>query len=62
MAGRDVDYSRFLERFYRADESHHSETSGYGIGLSIAESMVRLFKGSIKVTYKDDTIHFIVFL
>ena len=62
VAGRDVDYSRFLERFYRADESHHSETSGYGIGLSIAESMVRLFKGSIKVTYKDDTIHFIVFL
>lgn len=62
VAGRDVDYSRFFERFYRADESHHSETSGYGIGLSIAESMVHLFKGSIKVTYKDDTIHFIVFL
>lgn len=62
VAGRDVDYSRFFERFYRADESHHSEASGYGIGLSIAESMVHLFKGSIKVTYKDDTIHFIVFL
>ncbi|MCS4487439.1 sensor histidine kinase [Streptococcus sciuri] len=62
VAGRDIDYNRFFERFYRADESHHSETSGYGIGLSIAESMVHLFKGSIKVTYKDDTIHFIVFL
>ncbi|MFS1663559.1 sensor histidine kinase [Streptococcus sp. zg-JUN1979] len=60
--GRGVDYSRFFERFYREDSSHNSATSGYGIGLSIAESLVKLFRGRIKVTYKDDTIHFIVFL
>lgn len=62
-AGKDVDYSKFFERFYREDESHNNQKkSGYGIGLSMAQSMVKLFKGSISVNYKDDTITFVVFL
>lgn len=62
-AGKDVDYSKFFERFYREDESHNNQKkSGYGIGLSMAQSMVKLFKGSISVNYKDDTITFVVLL
>lgn len=60
--GKDVDYSKFFERFYREDESHHHEKSGYGIGLSMAESLVKLFRGSINVTYKEDTITFTVMI
>lgn len=62
VQGKTVDYSRFFERFYRDDQSHNSKKSGYGIGLSMAESMVRLFKGSISASYKDDTITFTVIL
>ena len=60
--GKDVDYTKFFERFYREDESHNNKTSGYGIGLSMAQTMVKLFKGNISVNYKDDTITFVVSL
>ncbi|HHK1112335.1 TPA: sensor histidine kinase, partial [Streptococcus pyogenes] len=43
LEGKSIDYSRFFERFYREDESHNSKEKGYGIGLSMAESMVKLF-------------------
>jgi signal transduction histidine kinase len=40
--GKDVDYSKFFERFFRQDESHTIEgKGGYGIGLSVAESICR---------------------
>ena len=58
--GKDFDYTKFFERFYREDESHNNKTSGYGIGLSMAQTMVKLLKGNISVTYKDDTITFVV--
>ena len=60
--GKDVDYSKFFERFYREDESHNHKKSGYGIGLSMAQTMVKLFKGSISVSYSGDTITFLVSL
>ncbi len=59
-AGKDVNYSKFFERFYREDESHNNKKSGYGIGLSMAENMVKLFKGNISVSYKENTITFLV--
>lgn len=62
IKGKDVDYTKFFERFYREDESHNNKTSGYGIGLSMAQTMVKLFKGNISVNYKDDTITFVVSL
>ena len=57
---KDVDYSRFFERFYREDESHNSEKKGFGIGLSMAERFVEMFRGKISVNYKDGMIHFTV--
>jgi len=60
--GKNVDYSRFFDRFYREDESHNQKQPGYGIGLSMAESLVRIFKGRIWVSYKKGLIGFTVLL
>ena len=43
----------FFERFYRADASRNSETSGFGIGLSSAKSIVDLHGGSISARSDD---------
>ena len=52
-----------FERFYRADDSHNSETGGYGIGLSIAKAIVKSHKGDIAaVKRKPKTISFVVTL
>ncbi|MBR5336408.1 MAG: HAMP domain-containing histidine kinase [Lachnospiraceae bacterium] len=56
--GKDVDYSRFFERFYREDESHNSAKAGFGIGLSMAKEMAERLGGTIKVTYSCDMISF----
>ncbi|MCH4178841.1 MAG: HAMP domain-containing histidine kinase [Megasphaera sp.] len=58
--GKNVDYSRFFERFYRGDESHNSQKSGYGIGLSMAEELTQLLKGKISVNFKDGIITFMI--
>ena len=56
--GKDVDYDRFFERFYRRDESHNSEKSGFGIGLSMARELVQRMNGVLTVSWKEDTITF----
>lgn len=58
--GKDVDYERFFERFYRADESHNSKKSGYGIGLSIAKQMVEILGGQLQVGWENGSIRFTV--
>ncbi len=60
--GKTADYSRFFERFYRGDTSHNSEKAGYGIGLSMAESITKLHKGRISVSWSDGVISFSVII
>lgn len=60
--GKDADYSRFFERFYRGDTSHNSEKAGYGIGLSMAESTVKRHKGRINVSWANGVISFTVII
>lgn len=55
--GADVDYRRFFDRFYREDESHENQ-QGYGIGLSVAESICERYHGSIKASWKAGVISF----
>lgn len=57
--GKDVDYSRFFERFYRQNEAHTIDgKGGYGIGLSIAEKLVKKYNGTIRADWKDGVISF----
>lgn len=58
--GKNEDLSRFFERFYRQDESHHSGRPGFGIGLSMAREMTERMKGKMKVSYSGDSIIFTV--
>jgi two-component system sensor histidine kinase CiaH len=47
------DLDIFFERFYRADASRSSENGGYGIGLSMARSIVTAHKGKITAKSED---------
>ncbi len=61
--GKDVDYTKFFDRFYRGDTSHNTgdaRNSGYGIGLSMAEGFVEEFNGKIAADYKDGRISFTI--
>ncbi|MBB1078390.1 HAMP domain-containing histidine kinase [Limosilactobacillus sp. STM2_1] len=61
--GKDVDYNRFFNRFYRADESHtKGKKAGFGIGLSMAQYIVKMFNGKIAVKYTDGKLAFLVTL
>lgn len=57
--GQNLDCSKFFERFYRADASHNINKGGYGIGLSIAESIVQSYKGTIKASWSNGVICFL---
>ena len=53
-----MDYNRFLDRFYREDQSHNIDKGGFGIGLSIADSIVSQYRGKLEVSYQNGVIEF----
>ena len=60
--GANVNPNRFFDRFYRDDSSHNIDKGGYGIGLSIAQSICQQYRGSIRAVWKNGRISFICLL
>ena len=58
-AGKEVDYHRFFDRFYREESDHNIDKGGYGIGLSIARTICQKNGGDIRAEWKNDEISFI---
>lgn len=53
---------QLFDRFYRADAARTQKSGGYGIGLSVAQSITEAYKGKISAQYENgNTIAFTIF-
>jgi len=55
------DIEHIFERFYRVDKSRSRENGGYGLGLSIAQSIVNIHNGKISVQSGQSTTFTVIF-
>ncbi|MCM1042855.1 MAG: HAMP domain-containing histidine kinase [Corallococcus sp.] len=53
---------KLFDRFYTLDTAHNKNTSGNGLGLSIAKTICETHGGKIKALYGDNRMSFVVFL
>ena len=61
--GKKIDPNKLFDRFYRADKSRNTRREGYGIGLSMAKSIVEANRGKISCNIDgNDNINFVVIL
>lgn len=52
---------KLFDRFYRADEARTQKNGSFGIGLSVAQSIVETYQGKISAAYENgDTIIFTI--
>ena len=55
----DADKKKIFDRFYRVDKARTRQQGGFGLGLSLAQQIVKSLKGSI--TVKDNSPLFTIF-
>ncbi len=60
---KSININKIFDRFYREDKSRNKKKDGYGIGLSMAKSIVDIHRGKISASItKDNYVCFTVIL